>query len=127
MGSQALRNRYVTDAVQTVSPAKLITMLYDAMLHDLFQAEKALVSKDYAEVNERLCHAQEIVLELQASLDPSKWEGARRLSEVYDFLHDHLVSANVQKDADRIVKCRELIEPLQSAWHQVAGSTSGGE
>ena len=41
MSLQAVRNRYVQDAVSTVTPAKLVTMLYDALTRDLQLAEQA--------------------------------------------------------------------------------------
>ena len=122
--SQALRNRYVSNAVETVSPARLITMLYDSMVKDLHIAEEALGVRDLAKVNERLCHAQEIVLELQSSLDASKWEAGQQLAGLYDYLLDQLVAANVKKDPALISKCRDLVLPLQEAWHSVADNAA---
>jgi flagellar protein FliS len=119
----AARNRYVTDTVETVSPSKLVTMLYDALVRDLSLAEEALAGRpDLRVVNDRLVHAQAIVLELQAGLDPSKWSGGPGLVRLYNYLHEELVKANVEKSAMRIVACRLLVEPLQQAWHQAAAT-----
>ena len=39
---------------------------------------------------------------------------------VYTFLLTSLVEANIECDADKVVACRELIEPLQDAWQRAA-------
>ena len=125
----AVKARYVSDAVETVSPAKLVTMLYDALVRDLVVAETALSSAgscDYRVVNDKLVHAQAIVLELRAGLDPEKWSGGPDLMRLYNFLLDELVKANVEKDAAKIVSCRKLVEPLQQAWHEAAAAVGSG-
>lgn len=120
----AVRARYVSEMVETVSPAKLVTMLYDALVRDLNLAEGAAEGpgRDYRIVNDRLVHGQAIVLELRAGLDPTKWSGGADLLRLYNFLHDQLVQANIAKSAAQIVACRKLVEPLQQAWHEAAAS-----
>jgi flagellar protein FliS len=126
----AVRARYVSDAVDTVSPAKLVTMLYDALVRDLMVAEASLTgpagSCDYRVVNDKLVHAQAIVLELRAGLDPEKWSGGPDLMRLYNFLLDELVKANVEKNVTKIVSCRTLVEPLQQAWHEAAATVGSG-
>lgn len=124
MSLQAVRNRYVQDAVSTVPPAKLVTMLYDALVSDLAQAEQALAVRDLPKAHQRLIHAQEIVLELQAGLDLTKWEGAPALMSLYHFVYRELVDANVRKDAGKVVSVRSTVEPLRDAWHAAAGSAA---
>src|SRR3954453_13396806 len=122
----AARSRYVTDAVETVSPAKLVTMLYDALVRALQLAEEQLRgARDLHVVNSRLVHAQAIVLELRAGLDPTKWSGGPGLAQLYAFILDELVKANVEKRGDRVRGVRKLVEPLQEAWHQAAAAIGG--
>lgn len=124
MSLQAVRNRYVQDAVSTVSPAKLVTMLYDALVKDLGMAEQALAERNLQLAHERLLHAQEIVLELQSGLDVTKWDGAPALMSLYSFMYRELIDANVRKDVAKIVAVRDTAEPLRQAWHQAAASTN---
>ena len=42
-------------------------------------------------------------VELRDGLDPSKWSGAIQLEQIYVFLFNELMAANVNKDARRIV------------------------
>ena len=125
MSLQAVRKRYVEDAVSTVTPAKLVTMLYDALVRDLDLAHAALTSRDIQTAHDRLIHAQDIVLELQTGLDVSKWDGAPALMSLYHFVHRQLIDANVRKDATMILTVRETVEPLRQAWHQAAGAAAG--
>lgn len=104
----------------TASPAQLVTMLYDRLVLDLQRAEGAAVAGDAATCTDNVGHAQEIIMELRASLDTTKWNGGPGLSELYSFLLRELIAANVAKDAKRIGTCREIIEPLRDAWHQAA-------
>jgi flagellar secretion chaperone FliS len=124
MSMQAVRNRYVQDAVATVTPAKLVTMLYDALVRDLGLALQGLAERDLHVTHTRLVHAQEIVLELQAGLDVSKWDGAPALMSLYQFIYRELVDANVRKDAEKIAAVRTTVEPLRQAWHTAAGAGS---
>lgn len=118
--SQAMRNRYVKDAVSTVSPAQLVTMMYERLVRDLVQAEQALAERDLEKVNDRLCHAQEIVIELSTSLDTSKWSGGPALAQLYEFILDEMIAANIEKNRAKIRACIELVTPLHLAWQEAA-------
>ncbi|MGK2959398.1 MAG: flagellar export chaperone FliS [Acidimicrobiales bacterium] len=118
MNKTALRDRYLNDAVTTVSPAKLVTMLYDRLARDLATAEHALVTGNFDVASAQLLHAQEIVMELRTGLDPTAWEGGPGLASLYAFLLTELISANVKKDSAKVGECRRLVDPLRDAWHQ---------
>ncbi|WP_108664227.1 flagellar export chaperone FliS [Euzebya rosea] len=120
------RRRYVTDAIQTVSPQQLVVMLYDRLLLDITRAGEALERRDLETVNAQLTHAQDIVLELESSLNPDLWSGGPTLAALYRFLHNELITANVTKDAARIEICRGLVDPLATAWRQAASGLAEG-
>jgi len=122
-----LRDRYVQDAVSTASPATLLVMLYDRLVLDLLRAETALRENNRQASNEQLLHAQDIISELANTLDVDVWDGAPRLMSIYNFLLTTLVEANINCDADQVVACRELIEPLQLAWQQAASQVAEAE
>jgi flagellar protein FliS len=117
---QTLRDRYVGDSIATASPARLLTMLFDRLCLDLEIAQDALLAGDLATGSQRLVHAQDIVVELQSSLDVAAWAGAAQLAQVYAFLFKRLIDANVAKDADIVGECRRLAEPLRGTWHEAA-------
>jgi flagellar protein FliS len=116
----AARAAYTRHSVTTASPARLLIMLYERLVRDLVAAEQALGERDMSAAHEQLVHAQAIVLELRTSLDREKWDGAAGLSDLYTFLYDELVGANIGKDATRVASCREIVEPLRDAWREAA-------
>lgn len=120
MNYAAGRLRYMDDTVTTVSPGRLLVMLYDRLVLDLQRAETEQRAGRRGAAGPHLTHAQDIVHELAATLDVEAWDGAKRLMSVYMYLITELVSANVAGDADRTAACRELVEPLRDAWYQAA-------
>ena len=117
---QAARDRYLRDKVETLSPPRLVTMLYDALVADLERGEAAIRASDAYEANRRLVKAQAILIELRSSLKPELWSAGPRLAALYEYLIREVVQANVAKDATRVATCRGLVEPLRDAWHVAA-------
>jgi flagellar secretion chaperone FliS len=129
MNAHTSRDRYMQDAVATASPARLLTMLYDRYVRDLTGAELAIIGGEYTEANAHLLHAQDIVMELRTTLDVSVWKDGAGLSELYSYMYQELVQANIRKDSDRVAAVRRLVEPLRDAWHEaalIAASASPG-
>ena len=128
MSTQAqLRNRYAREAVTTATPAQLVTMLYDRLVKDLNAAEQGLGARDIQATHTALMHAQEIVRELNATLDVSVWKEGEALRRLYDWVIEQLIEANMTKDGQFVQNARDVIEPIRDAWHQVANSGVTGE
>lgn len=117
------RNRYLRDSVVTASPARLVVMLYDALVRDLQLAQEALGNRDALVAHERLVNAQAIVTELQGSLDLTAWDGAAGLDALYTYVLEQLVAANVAKDAEPVTAALDVIRPLRDAWAEAAAAT----
>jgi flagellar protein FliS len=124
MSAPHLRDRYLQDSINTASPARLLIMLYDRLILDLMHGEEALRNDDRVLANEKITHAQEIVLELRVTLDVEAWDGAPGLASLYGFVLTELIGANVQRDADRVAGCRSLLEPLRDAWRDAASAST---
>ncbi|WP_040159337.1 flagellar export chaperone FliS [Mobilicoccus massiliensis] len=120
-----LRNQYAREAVTTASPAKLVTMLYDRLLKDLKDAEAGLGERDIQGVHNALTHAQDILCEFHSTLDTSVWKEGENLKRLYEWSIDMLMNANIEKNLQRVVDVREVLEPLADAWHQVARVSNG--
>jgi flagellar protein FliS len=112
--------RYASDAAQTVSPARLVTMLYDRLVGDLVGAEEAMRCNDFATVGGRLGRAQEILLELHGTLDLEVWPEGEPLSRLYLWMVGELMQARLHAAPQRVADCRALLEPLRDAWHEAA-------
>ena len=122
MSTASLRARYLGASVSTASPQQLLVMLYDRLALDLQRAEDALVSGDRDVSHAQLLHAQEIVLELRASLRVDVWEGGPRLAALYNWVLGELMKANLKGDVRRVRDCRKVVEPLRDAWREAAAS-----
>ncbi len=122
MSTASLRARYMGDTVSTASPQQLLVMLYDRLALDLERAQQAVAGGDRQEATAQLQHAQDIVLELLASLRVDVWEGGPRLASLYSWLLTELVQANVKADRNRVASCLAVVEPLRDAWRQAAAS-----
>lgn len=122
MTAPNLRDRYLQDSINTATPGKLLVMLYDRLVMDLVQGEDGLRTGDREQANERITHAQEIILELRATLDVDAWAGAAGLASLYGFLVTELIQANIHRDADKVATCRGLVAPLRDAWREAAAA-----
>jgi flagellar secretion chaperone FliS len=114
------RNAYLGSMVSTASPARLLVLLYDRLVLDLQRALEAQTGGDHPSAGTHLLHAQEIVLELQSSLDIEAWDGAGRLFAIYAWLYREMVRANVQRDLTVTQSCIGLVGPLAEAWRGAA-------
>ena len=127
MSYTAARARYASDTTDTVSPARLLNMLYDRLISDLSAAEAAIQQDEIAVTGEKLGRAQEILLELAASLDVEAWPEGEPLRRLYLWMVNELWTARLRKSPERVAECRLLIEPLRDAWRMAALETSQRE
>lgn len=127
MSTQAqLRNRYAREAVTTATPAQLLVMLYDRLVKDLDAAERGLGARDIQATHVALIHAQDIVHELNSTLDVSVWPEGEALKRLYDWVIEQLVAANMNKDVEYLNNARVVIEPIREAWQQAAAGGATG-
>ena len=122
MSAASLRSRYLGNSIATASPQQLLVMLYERLALDLERGEVAMAAGDRQQASEQLQHAQEIILELQASLRIDIWDGGPRLNALYAWLLSELIRANTKGDLRRVGDCRRIVEPLRAAGRAAAAS-----
>ena len=115
---------YKAQSVQTASPGKLVLMLFDGYLRFTTAAKKSFDEEDLTKKNEginnNLIRAQNIVTELQSSLDmsvPGELPGT--LYRLYDYVLHQLQQANLQKKAEPIDEADKVISELREAWSEM--------
>lgn len=114
-------NQYLEMKVQTATPETLVAMLYEGSIRFLNQALNALTAKDWHRAHGNIVRAQNIVSELNVSLDKQKGgEIAGNLEKIYGYINDRLVEANIKKDPKKISECISILSDLNSAWYEVA-------
>lgn len=121
-------NAYQRIQTQTSSPGQLVVMLYNALANDLRRGEAALLRDDGEETHRALVRAQDIVMELMASLDREQGEDlATQLADLYQYIYQRLLDANVKKDVDAVREVASLVTPLREAWiHAVEEDAASG-
>lgn len=124
---QRWQNRYIENMVKTASPAKLIELLYMKAIDVLKEAEDLIGEKKYVEANEKIKRAQDIVIELNLSLDLEKGgQIAQNLRAIYNYLFQRLIEGNVKKNVEILREVRSFLEDLLETWREVmkrAGNT----
>lgn len=108
--------KFAADGGASVSKERLLVMLYERLERDLQSALVAIREGRWEPAHVALVHAQEIVSELDVSLDHDVWDGAQALSSVYRYLMDRLITANVRKDPAAVEDCLRVVGPLAETW-----------
>ena len=110
---------YRTQAVTTAGPAQLVLMLFDGALTAIEKAGRALTepgtAADAAHVE--LTRAQDIVLELQMSLDHEVGGAiSMSLDALYGYCLEQLVEANLAKSSAPLAPVAQIIGEIRDAW-----------
>ena len=122
---------YKAQSAQTASPGKLVLMLFDGYLRFTTAAKRAFDETDFTKrnegVNNNLIRAQNIVTELQSSLDmsvPGELPGT--LYRLYDYVLHQLQQSNLQKKPEPIDEADKVISELREAWSEMLTQNPDG-
>lgn len=110
--------QYQNNSVMTASPAELTLMLYNGAIKFCNQAVEAIEKKDLPGSHTFLIKAQNIIVELRATLD-TKYPIAIEMDNLYEFIYRTLVEANMTKDIAKINDARDLIRDFRDTWQEV--------
>lgn len=110
-------DKYRQNSVFTASGEELTLMLYEGALKFCNQAMIALENKEYAKTNEMILKVENIIREFQITLD-KKYEISEQLNTIYDYLHERLVKANMEKDLEILEEVRSHLRELRDTWKE---------
>jgi flagellar protein FliS len=116
----AMRARYARDGKTTASPNRLLLMLWDRLVLDVEVGVTAMREKDFATSSKRLQNAQAILMQLRSTLDLEKWPAGRSTADLYVFLYQELVAANIGRDSERARTTIPMLRSLRDTWHKAA-------
>lgn len=111
---------------ETSSTGELLLLLYDALERHLVLADAALVAGDREAAHHPLIRAQEIVLELMASLDLGQGELPVQLSALYEYCYHQLIAASVEQNVGHARDAARVLTQLGAAWRQAVASAGEG-
>lgn len=127
---------YRQTRIKTAGQGQLVIMLYDGAVRNLDRALELLKAQTGAkrdparieQVSKAVLKAQEIVTELIVSLDFEKGgDIAKNLFSLYTWFNKEMLEANMNFDAARIGKVRQMISDLRGAWVEVIAKTAADE
>ena len=121
------RQAYTESTVMTASPEQLVVMLYDGAIRFLRQSAEAMRVGNREQSRNRMRRAEEVIDELNYSLDTSQGEVAQNLRMIYLFSKRQLVRANIDGDAERIDAVSRMLADLRESWMTIAERAEAAE
>ncbi|BAS28791.1 flagellar export chaperone FliS [Limnochorda pilosa] len=110
---------YRRTQIETAPPEQLILMLYDGAIRFGRSARRAIEVGDRQKAHHDLTRAQDVISELIGSLDMAAGgEIAANLHELYRYLYQRLVQANVGKKVEPIDEVIHLVSELREGWYE---------
>ena len=118
--SQNPYRQYQKTQVTTASREKILLMLYEGAIRFVKQARSAMQERNIAEKGKAISKATAILSELMATLD-FKVGGqlAVDLENLYIFMIDKLIEANIQNKSENLDHVEKLLMTLYVAWKDV--------
>lgn len=111
----------VETATLAADPHRLVALLFDGVVESIAQARGAIRERNVAAKGRAIGRAVRIVDEgLKAALDMKGGELARDLDALYAYIALRLTHANLRDDEAALDECQRLIEPLRTAWREIA-------
>jgi flagellar protein FliS len=108
----------VETGVAAASPQRLIVMLYDGAVRALLAAKAALAAGDVGARGARISKAISIIDDgLRPAVDPAAGgDIAQNLLELYDYIVNRLLLANLKSDEASLDEAITLLTELKGAW-----------
>lgn len=111
--------KYKENSINIASQEQLVIMLVDGAVKYTKVAKLALERGDKERAHNELIRVQSIFAELIASLDINAGSFAIDLMNIYNFIRNKLIEANLKKDVKVIEEVMPVIEDVRNMWHEV--------
>jgi flagellar protein FliS len=113
------QNQYRKTQVATVDRGRLIVLLYEGAISFLTKARACLEEKDIPSFSSLVNRAQDILDELNASLNMDQGgDIAINLRRLYMFMGDQLVKSKIKGEAQCLDEVVRMLTSLNEAWRE---------
>lgn len=124
--TRGAQTAYRQNSVLSTSPEQLVVLLYEHLIINLKKADRQIRTKDFQGKAESLTRANDIVLELLASLDFEKGgEISSRLASLYDFFTKEIARVSRTLDTARLGQLVDMAQELHQSWVEAARIVEG--
>lgn len=115
--NEAKVDPYLEQKIMAAKPEELTLMLYEGMVKFIKQGILYNEQGNIEKTSNSIIRAQAIVTELNATLD-EEYEISKNLSDIYSYMNERLVDANIDKETAILEEVLEFAEELRDTWKQ---------
>lgn len=116
---------YANNRIMTASPAELTLMLYEGAIKFCNIAIDAIEKNDVSKAHANIVKVENIIEEFRATLN-HKYPVAEDFENVYVYLSQRLVEANVKKDREILEEVLEHLRTMRDTWKEVMKQAGSG-
>ncbi|WP_413380227.1 flagellar export chaperone FliS [Alkalihalobacillus sp. 1P02AB] len=109
------------------SSQEITSLLYEACLNQLEESIESIELKNFIKANEHLQKASDILVRLGAGLNYEAGILADQLEQLYQYMAERLLLANLQKDRQIIEEIIVILHQLMNAWNEAMSSKKDQE
>lgn len=122
VGSNAYKQVNLETSVSQASPHQLIVLLFDGALNAIRLAELHMQKGNISDKGKAISKAINIIDNgLKSSLDLNQGgEIAENLDQLYQYISQQLVLANLHNDSKKLQTCFDLLDNIAQAWREIA-------
>lgn len=117
---------YASNRILTATPAELTLMLYEGAVKFCNIAIEAVEKHDISKAHTNIVKVENIIAEFRATLN-HKYPVAEDFENVYAYLDQRLVEANIKKDADILKEILEHLRTMRDTWKEVMKRAGSGK
>ena len=111
--------------VQTSDRGNVLLMLYDGAIRFCNSAKEGFEEKDLAKKGEFISKVYAILIELDATLNHDVApELCQNLSNLYQYMMEKLIKANVHNDPESLATVIDLLSTLREGWRKAVQTTN---
>lgn len=111
-------NAYQQNKIATASPADLTLMLYEGAIKFCNIAIVGIEQNNIQKAHDNIKKVEAIIVEFRSTLD-FKYEVAKDFDNVYAYLYDRLVEANIKKDKEILEEVLGHLRGMRDTWKEV--------
>lgn len=118
MAMQNAYAQYNNNKIMTASPAELTLMLYEGAIKFCNIAIAAIEEKNVEKAHNNITKVENIIAEFLSTLD-HKYPVAKDFENVYNYLMERLLEANLKKDKEILEEVLTHLRTMRDTWKEV--------
>lgn len=113
---------YQNNKASTSNPGELTLMLYEGAIKFCNIALISIEENNISKANTNILKAEKIITHLLSTLD-FKYPVAKDFKNIYEYLFDRLVEANIKKEPEILEEVLEHLRGVRDTWKEVMTKT----